>query len=66
VPFTSNAAQWNAVRTGSADVGYVPPEDFPQIPALKNLNYNHYGLPVSGSSFTAVCWEMFISVGVCV
>jgi peptide/nickel transport system substrate-binding protein len=53
VPFTSNAAEWNAVRTGSIDVGFVPPEDFPQIPTLKNLNYNYYGLPDYGLTFAA-------------
>jgi signal transduction histidine kinase len=51
VPFTSNTAFWNAIKTGSVDVGYVPPEDFPQIPTLKGLGYNYYGLPVFGSSF---------------
>jgi peptide/nickel transport system substrate-binding protein len=53
VPFTSNAAEWNAIRTGSVDVGYVPPEDFPQIPTLKGIGYNYYGLPDFGMTFAA-------------
>jgi peptide/nickel transport system substrate-binding protein len=51
VPFTSNAAEWNAVKTGSVDLGYVPQEDNPQIPQLKGLGYNYYGLPDFGDYF---------------
>jgi peptide/nickel transport system substrate-binding protein len=51
VPFTSSAAEWNAVKTGSVDVGYVPEEDTPQIPQLKGLGYNYYGLPDFGNYF---------------
>ncbi len=53
VPFTSNAAEWNAVKTGSVDVGYVPQEDAPQIPQLKGLGYSYYGLPDFGDYFVA-------------
>jgi peptide/nickel transport system substrate-binding protein len=53
VPFTSNAAEWNAVKTGSVDVGYIPQEDTPQIPQLKGLGYNYYGLPDFGNYFVA-------------
>jgi peptide/nickel transport system substrate-binding protein len=51
VPFTSNAAEWNAVETGSVDIGYVPEGDVPQIPRLKGLGYNYYGLPDFGNWF---------------
>ncbi|HME65644.1 MAG TPA: ABC transporter substrate-binding protein, partial [Streptosporangiaceae bacterium] len=51
VPFTSNAAEWNAVKTGSVDVAYVPQEDNPQIPQLKGLGYAYYGLPAFGDYF---------------
>jgi peptide/nickel transport system substrate-binding protein len=51
VPFTSNAAEWNAVKTGSVDVGYIPQEDNPQIPQLKGLGYDYYGLPDFGDYF---------------
>jgi peptide/nickel transport system substrate-binding protein len=53
VPFTSNAAEWNAVKTGSVDFGYVPQEDVPQLPQLKGLGYNYYGLPDFGNYFVA-------------
>jgi peptide/nickel transport system substrate-binding protein len=51
VPFTSNAAEWNAVKAGSVDFGYVPEEDVPQIPTLKSLGYDYYGLPDFGDYF---------------
>jgi len=51
VPFTSDAAEWNAVETGSVDFGYVPQEDVPQLPQLKS--YHYYGLPDFGISFVA-------------
>ena len=53
VPFTSNAAEWNAVKTGSVDFGYVPQEDVPQLSSLKGLGYNYYGLPDFGNYFVA-------------
>ncbi|MGH3206008.1 MAG: ABC transporter substrate-binding protein [Streptosporangiaceae bacterium] len=53
VPFTSNAAEWNAVKTGSVDFGYIPQEDNPQIPQLKGLGYDYYGLPDFGDYFVA-------------
>ena len=53
VPFTSDAAEWNAVKTGSVDVAYVPEDDTPQIPQLKGLGYNYYGLPDFGDYFIA-------------
>jgi peptide/nickel transport system substrate-binding protein len=53
VPFTSNAAEWNAVKTGSVDLGYIPQEDNPQIPQLKGIGYNYYGLPEFGDYFVA-------------
>ena len=53
VPFTSNAAEWNAVKTGSVDFGYVPQEDVPQISQLKGLGYNYYGMPAFGDYFVA-------------
>jgi peptide/nickel transport system substrate-binding protein len=53
VPFTSNAAEWNAVKTGSVDFGYIPQEDNPQIPQLKGLGYNYYGMPDFGDYFVA-------------
>jgi peptide/nickel transport system substrate-binding protein len=53
VPFTSNTAEWNAIKTGSVDFGYVPQEDVPQLSQLKGLGYNYYGLPDFGNQFVA-------------
>jgi peptide/nickel transport system substrate-binding protein len=50
VPFTSNAAEWNAILTGAVDVGYVPEGYIPQIPQLKRLGYNYYGMPAFGEN----------------
>jgi peptide/nickel transport system substrate-binding protein len=53
VPFTSNAAEWNAVKTGSVDFGFVPQEDIPQLSSLKGLGYDYYGLPDFGNQMIA-------------
>jgi peptide/nickel transport system substrate-binding protein len=53
VPFTSDTAEWNAVKSGSVDFGYVPEADTPQIPSLKGIGYNYYGLPDFGDYFVA-------------
>jgi len=51
VPFTSSTAEWNALKSGSVDFGYVPEEFVPQIPTLRNDNY--FGLPDFGDNFVA-------------
>jgi peptide/nickel transport system substrate-binding protein len=38
-PFTSTSTEFTALRTGTLDVGYVPPEDAPQIGYLKSHGY---------------------------
>ncbi len=53
VPFTSNAAQFNAIKSGSVDVAAVPPEDAPQIPTLKGIGYNYFGTPAFGDYFVS-------------
>jgi peptide/nickel transport system substrate-binding protein len=53
VPFTSDAAQFNAIKSGSVDVAALPPEDNPQIPSLKSTGYDYYGLPAWGDYFAA-------------
>lgn len=53
VPFTSDAATFNAVKAGSVDVVALPSEDNPQIPSLKNEGYTYYGLPAWGDYFAA-------------
>ena len=39
-PFTTDAAEFNALRAGTLDYGYVPPEDSSQIPLLKSDGYS--------------------------
>jgi peptide/nickel transport system substrate-binding protein len=51
VPFTSDAAEWNAVKSGSIDFAYVPEDDVPQIPTVKSSGYDYYGLPDFGDYF---------------
>ena len=51
VPFTSDAAQFNAIKAGSIDVDVVPPEDAPELSSLKALGYAYFGLPDFGNYF---------------
>jgi peptide/nickel transport system substrate-binding protein len=39
-PFTSDAAEFDALRTGSLDVGYLPPSDTSQVAYLKAHGYS--------------------------
>jgi peptide/nickel transport system substrate-binding protein len=40
VPFTSQDAEYNALRAGDLTVGYLPPNDYSTIPAIEQLGYN--------------------------
>jgi peptide/nickel transport system substrate-binding protein len=40
VPFTSQTAELNALRSGQLDVGYIPLQSGNTIPQLKNLGFN--------------------------
>jgi peptide/nickel transport system substrate-binding protein len=51
VPFTSNAAEVNAVRAGSIDVAYIPQDDVPQLKQIAALGYNYFGIADYGMSF---------------
>jgi peptide/nickel transport system substrate-binding protein len=51
VAFTSDAAAFNAVKSKSIDVGWVPVADVPQLPEVKRLGYNSFGIPDFGMSF---------------
>ena len=50
VPFTSDTAEWNAVKTGSIDQGYVPFTDLPQLNSVKKT-YNYFGYPGFGFNY---------------
>jgi peptide/nickel transport system substrate-binding protein len=39
-PFTTDAAEFNALRAGTLDYGYTPPEDSSQIPVIKSQGYS--------------------------
>jgi peptide/nickel transport system substrate-binding protein len=50
VPFTSDTAELNAIKSGSLDQGYVPLTDVPQIPSVKST-YNVFGYPGFGFNY---------------
>jgi peptide/nickel transport system substrate-binding protein len=53
VPFTSQEAEFNAIKAGSLDVGFVPLTDVPQLPQLSRLGYAYFGIPDFGMTFAA-------------
>jgi peptide/nickel transport system substrate-binding protein len=52
VPFTSDTAEYNALKAGSIDVGYVPLTNLPTIGSV-TPNYNVFGSPTFGWSYIA-------------
>lgn len=40
VPFTSQDAEYNALRAGALTVGYLPPNDYSTIPEIKQEGYS--------------------------
>ncbi len=58
VPFTSNQAEYDAVRSGSVTIGYLPTEDYPQASTIeKDENYGLnpwylFGFAYAGYNFT--------------
>ncbi len=51
VPFTSNTAEFNAIRAGAIDVAYVDFNDVPQLPTVLKLGYSYFGEPDFGMTF---------------
>jgi peptide/nickel transport system substrate-binding protein len=51
VPFTSDAAEFNAIKSKSIDVGYVPSDNVPQLPQVLRLGYDYFGEPDFGMNF---------------
>jgi peptide/nickel transport system substrate-binding protein len=43
VAYTSDDAEYNALRTGELTVGLIPSTDYPQIPALEKQGFNTFG-----------------------
>jgi peptide/nickel transport system substrate-binding protein len=50
VPFTSDTAEFNAIKDGQVDFGYVPQTDVPQLKQLAGLGYDYFGIPVFGDT----------------
>lgn len=50
VPFTSDTAEFNAVKSGAVDWGYVPLPDLPQLSSVKT-KYNVFGYPAFGFEY---------------
>ncbi|MGH3198433.1 MAG: ABC transporter substrate-binding protein, partial [Streptosporangiaceae bacterium] len=53
VTFTSDTAEFDAVRAGNIDVGYVPLVDIKQIKTVELGGYNAYGYPYFGFNYVA-------------
>ena len=53
VPFTSDTAEYNAVKAGSIDQGYVPLSNVPQIDSVRSAGYNVFGYPDFGWEYVA-------------
>ncbi len=52
VPFTSDTAEWNAVKSGSIDQGYVPFTNLPQVKSIES-KYHVFGYPGFGFNYVA-------------
>ena len=52
MPFTSDTAEFNAVKAGKVDLGYVPLGDVPQVASL-SATYNEFGYSDFGWSYVA-------------
>jgi peptide/nickel transport system substrate-binding protein len=51
VPFTSDTAEFNAIKAGSIDVANVDYDDVPQLPQVLRLGYSYIGEPDYGMNF---------------
>jgi peptide/nickel transport system substrate-binding protein len=57
VPFTSDAAYFNAVKSKSIDVARVAATYVPQLPQVQRLGYNMFGMADFGMDFAAYNFE---------
>ena len=53
VPFTSNTAEFNAIRSKAIDVAYIDFNDVPQLPTVLRLGYSYFGEPEFGLNYAA-------------
>jgi peptide/nickel transport system substrate-binding protein len=61
VPYTSDTAEFNAVKANSIDVGYIPSIDVKQANSVKASGYNVFGYPSYG--FTYVTYNFLDKTG---
>jgi peptide/nickel transport system substrate-binding protein len=61
VPFTSDEAEFDAVRAGDIDVGYLPLTDIKQVKAVESGGYNVFGYP--GFFFNYVTYNFADTTG---
>jgi peptide/nickel transport system substrate-binding protein len=53
IPFTSPTAEFDAVRSGAVDVGFIPLVDIPEVKVVKASGYNVFGYPLFGFDYVA-------------
>jgi peptide/nickel transport system substrate-binding protein len=51
VPFTSDTAEFDAVRAGSIDIGYLPLDDIKQLKIVESGGYHVFGYPSFGFNY---------------
>lgn len=61
VAFTSETAEFNALKAGGLSVGNVPFEDLPQVPSLRRAGYNVFGYP--GESYWYIAFNFADTTG---
>jgi len=61
VPFSSLRAEFDAVRAGGVDVGYIPLSDVAQVAAVKAKGYRVFGYP--GFGFNYVVYNFLDKTG---
>jgi peptide/nickel transport system substrate-binding protein len=53
IPYTSETAEFDAVESGSVDIGYIPLQDMPKVGLVKSDGYNVFGYPDFGFNYIA-------------
>jgi peptide/nickel transport system substrate-binding protein len=53
VPYTSETAEFNAIKAGDIDVAQVDYSYVPELPSVKAQGYNYFGMPDYGMNFAA-------------
>src|SRR5262249_17782811 len=53
VPYTSDDAEVNALKSGAVDQGYIPQTNFNEIPQIKKQGYSVFGYPDFGWNYAA-------------